>query len=304
MKQNSAKDPSTLASLHPTQAREQHYRSYHNSMRMHGSHYMALRRPSRVPESGREYTPGDPVNLIDWKAYARTDQLIVREVRDEASSRIVIGIDLSETMQWPLADLTRTQVPSKAEIATRVGLNLAHLHLRMGDLVELWLFDDGSQEKPKYRAKPRSPSDIVSIFERVRSQGFSVADMKTDFNEHIYQSKKSNIAIFIGDGLGAADYCHFLAPGVRSVMFHLLSSMEIDLNWIEDDTSYFDEGLNKREYQGSVLKHGQGYQTQLRKWMGKVEGKLRKQGSTWMQITDRTGIAAYLDLLTQCQVAG
>ena len=174
----------------------------------------------------------------------------------------------------------------------------------MGDLVEIWLFDDGNDEKPKYRAKPRSPSDIVSIFERVRSQGFSAAEMKSEFNEHVYQSRKSNIAIFIGDGLGVADYCGFLALGVRSVMFHLLSSMEIDLNWIEDDTSYFDEGLNKREYQGSVLKHGQGYQAQLRAWMGKIEAKLRKQGSTRMQITDRTGIAAYLDLLTECQVAG
>ena len=27
--------------------------------------------------------PGDPVSLVDWKAYARTDRLIVREMYEE-----------------------------------------------------------------------------------------------------------------------------------------------------------------------------------------------------------------------------
>jgi hypothetical protein len=304
MNQSSSRDPSTLSSLHPAQAKEQHYRSFHNSMRMHGSHYMALRRPSRVPESGREYTPGDPVNLIDWKAYARTDALLIREVRDEASSRIVIGIDVSETMNWPDTDTSKNGVPTKSEIAMRVGLNLAHVHLRMGDLVEIWLFTEGKDKLPRYRSKPRSPSDVVSIFERVRTRSFSVGELISEFNDHIFQNRSCDVAIFVGDGLGAADFYEFLGSGSRSVMFHLLSSMELDLKWIESDTSYFDEGVNKREYQGSVLRHGDGYNHQLQAWMKKIAKNLRKQGTTWMQITDRTGIAAYLDLLTECQVAG
>lgn len=304
MNQSSSRDPSTLASLHPAQTKEQHYRSFHNSIRMHGSHYMALRRPSRVPESGREYTPGDPINLIDWKAYARTDSLLIREVRDEASSRIVIGIDLSETMKWPGAEAATTNVPSKSEIAIRVGLNLAHIHLRMGDLVEVWLFTEDSTRLPKFRYAPRSPSDVISIFERVRAHSFAISELVAEFSDHIYQRRNCDVAMFIGDGLGMADFCSFIESGSRSVMFHLLSSMEIDLGWIEDDTSYFDEGMNKREYQGSVLRQGEGYNRQLQTWIQKLEKKLRKQGSNRLQITDRTGIASYLDLLTECQTAG
>lgn len=303
MKQSSARDPSTLASLHPAQAKEHHYRSFHNSVRMHGSHYMALRRPSRVPESGREYMPGDPVNLIDWKAYARTDQLIIREVRDEASSRILIGIDVSETMQWPDRDVliaAGSQVPTKAEIALRVGFNLAHLHLKMGDIVELWLFT-GAGKLPMLRAKPRSASDVVSVFERIRAGGFSVEEMKTDFSDQAFQEKSSDVAIFVGDGLGDADFTQFLASGNRAYMWHLLSSLETDLSWTQDATSYFDEGVNKREYQGNVLKHGDGYSRQLRDWMGRIDKKLKQQGAVRFAISDRTGIAVYMDMLQECQ---
>lgn len=265
---------------------------------------MALRRPSRVPESGREYMPGDPINLIDWKAYARTDELLIREVRDEASSRIVIGIDISETMQWPDSETARVAdapVPQKIEIAFRVALNIAHIHLRMGDLVELWLFTDSDGKVPKYKAQPRSPSDVVSLFERCRLGNFSPIEIISEFRDQPFQDKPCNVAVFVGDGLGGADFAAFLACGQRGVMWHLLSSLEIDLTWIEDDTSYFDEGFNKREYQGNVLKHGDGYGQQLKAWMKRIDTKLKKQGAVRFQISDRTGIAVYMDMLTECQ---
>ena len=95
-------DPSTLAALHPSQPMDVHFRRFKNAQRIHGSHLMNLRAPSRTPESTRLYAPGDPINLIDWKAFARTDQLILREVRDEASARVAVCVDLTETMRWPV----------------------------------------------------------------------------------------------------------------------------------------------------------------------------------------------------------
>ena len=86
---------------------------------------MNLRQPSRNPESSRLYVPGDPINMIDWKAYARTDQLILREVRDEASARVAVCVDLSETMRWPVDNVPGAdRVASKAEVAIRVPLTL------------------------------------------------------------------------------------------------------------------------------------------------------------------------------------
>jgi len=86
MQHGTVHDPSTLSSLHPSETREVHHKAYKNSIRMHGSHLMALSKPARAPEACRKYVHGDPVNLIDWKAFARTDQLMVREIRDEASA--------------------------------------------------------------------------------------------------------------------------------------------------------------------------------------------------------------------------
>ena len=90
MSNSAGQDPSTLSSLHPTMGMEQHYSSYKNAPRVWGSHYLALKQPHRMPESTRKYVPGDPVRLIDWKAFARTDQLLIREIRDEASARVLL----------------------------------------------------------------------------------------------------------------------------------------------------------------------------------------------------------------------
>ena len=140
-----ASDTSGLAALMPSHQLEVHFRRMKSSQRLVGSWMMALRRPSRTPESSRLYVKGDPVNLIDWKAYARTDQLIIREQRDEASARIVIGIESTASMAWPTPDVSAALLkrgsrvpPTKIEVAVRMALNLAWIHLRQGDLVELW----------------------------------------------------------------------------------------------------------------------------------------------------------------------
>jgi uncharacterized protein (DUF58 family) len=45
--------------------------------------------------SQREYVPGDDLRRINWKASARTSELIVREVAKEGLSRCTVAVDLS-----------------------------------------------------------------------------------------------------------------------------------------------------------------------------------------------------------------
>lgn len=286
-------DPSTLSSLHPSQPKELHYRGAKNSTRLHGSHFMTLRRPSKMPESGREYVAGDPVNLIDWKAYARSDKLIIREIRDEATARILIGLDLSETMHWPV-ERYKDQMPvTKAEVATRVALNLAHVHLRMGDLVEIWAVTDPKTRVPSLVAKPRSPSDVVTGFNRIHQAGFAVDAISQEFGPAEPDERPRDCAFWVGDTLSNADFGQFLKRGKRSFLLHVLSSLELDIAWIDGDTSYFDEGMGKKEYQGQVLRHRDNYQKHLAAWRGKLERRMHKAGGEYLTVSDATKVAQY-----------
>ena len=46
----------------------------------------------------RRYEPGDDVRHIDWRALARTDQLMVRQYREETQPRIDLVVDASRSM--------------------------------------------------------------------------------------------------------------------------------------------------------------------------------------------------------------
>jgi uncharacterized protein (DUF58 family) len=47
----------------------------------------------------RSYVAGDDVRHLDWRAYARTDQLLVRQWREEVLARCEILLDVSRSME-------------------------------------------------------------------------------------------------------------------------------------------------------------------------------------------------------------
>lgn len=49
----------------------------------------------------RAYAPGDDVRHVDWRALARTDQLMVRLWREEVLPRVEIVVDVSRSMSVP-----------------------------------------------------------------------------------------------------------------------------------------------------------------------------------------------------------
>lgn len=303
MTQAHGRDPSTLAALHPTQQREVHYRSYRSSVRLHGSHYMTLRRASRMPESSRDYRPGDPIGLIDWKAYARTDQLIIREIRDEATARVRVVLDQTPTMLWPTPDVPSPVPlpPQKAEVAVRVALHVAYMHLKMGDLVEVRLVSEDEAKKGTKTVvqsnvlKPRSPVDLVSAFERMSLGQFGQEAVRHEFKPDTNEPRPADCVFWIGDALGPNKHMQALALGRRQVLVHVLSSLERAIDWVEGDTSYFDEGasahLHRKEYQGQVLRHRENYVRHLAAWQGRLAKELMGTGGVYLPVTDRTAIA-------------
>lgn len=293
-------DPSTLASLKPDQVFEEHYRGYRNSMRLHGSHFMALRRPSRMPENAREYTPGDPVNRIDWKAYARTDQLIIREIRDEAAVSILIVVDLSETMRWPRPGEPLKEVPcAKAEVALRVAMNLAHVHLRLGDFVEIWAVCDGKMPRPNRVLKPRTLADVSLAFGRLLAKRFSEEACMQEFSPRVFDDQKRDVVFWVGDTLSEAAFGPVLGQGRRSFLWHVLSSLEEKVDWVDADTSYFDSGSVRKEYQGTVLRYRDNYKRHLDAWKQKLATRQRRRMGEYMLIADDTSIRAYHDALME-----
>ena len=83
----------------------------------------------------RIYAPGDDIRLIDWKVYARTDNLYLKVHEEEKNLTVHIIIDRSASMDFgkPI---------SKFDYASMIGVGFAYLAMRENEKFQFSTFAD------------------------------------------------------------------------------------------------------------------------------------------------------------------
>lgn len=84
----------------------------------------------------RAYAPGDDLRHLDWSAYARSGQLVIRRHRKEVSPRIEVLFDASASMAVD---------PAKTALAATLAALCAGLAERDGGRPRLWGLTDTAQ---------------------------------------------------------------------------------------------------------------------------------------------------------------
>lgn len=87
----------------------------------------------------RQYAAGDDLRHLDWKVFARTDKLYLKQYQKETNLNLVLVIDASGSMGY-------TSLPGgwrKYDYAASLAAALAYLALGQRDRVNLVLFADG-----------------------------------------------------------------------------------------------------------------------------------------------------------------
>lgn len=79
----------------------------------------------------RQYEPGDPLNHIDWKLFARSDRYFVREAERESEITMWLVLDASASMQQ--RNDTQPDSWSKFEYAQHLVATLAYIGQQQGD---------------------------------------------------------------------------------------------------------------------------------------------------------------------------
>lgn len=74
----------------------------------------------------RKYTPGDDTRLVDWRVYARTEELYVKQYEAERNLTVHILLDASTSMDFG-GDRAARATPHKFEYAAKLGLGFAAL---------------------------------------------------------------------------------------------------------------------------------------------------------------------------------
>lgn len=103
-------------------------------------------------DSLREYVEGDDVRSIDWRATARTSDVMVRTWRPERDRHVFIVLDCGRTSAGRVGDAPRL------DAAIESTLLLTALATRAGDQVDVLAWD----RRPQGTVQGRSGSDLMA----------------------------------------------------------------------------------------------------------------------------------------------
>jgi len=140
----------------------------------------------------RKYVFGDQFRLIDWKASARTQKLIVREFESERDVTVMILVDSSNSMAGGAIENT------KFEYAIRSCMLLTKVALTRRDNVGIFSFSD---KKNLQFLKPGSGEDhfyqVLDFVARIKPQGKSRIVEAMDY--FIRRFQKRSLIFLISD---------------------------------------------------------------------------------------------------------
>ncbi len=212
----------------------------------------------------RIYAPGDDFRSIDWKVFARTDDLYVKTYEEEKNLIVHIILDYSASMGFG-RDIT------KFDYGAMIGIGFAYLAMKEN---EKFMFSTFSEDLEIFQPK-RGMSQLAAMVQHINSlkpKGYSRIQEAMMHYKKIVGSKAMIVLIsdFLIDIDDVIDAVYHLGAGHEVKIIQVLDPLELNLK-IEGDFKLKDSetGEKLRTYISPRLR--QQYQKMLGEHSAKIE---------------------------------
>ncbi len=210
----------------------------------------------------REYTPGDELRHLDWKAYARSDRHYIKLYEQETNLRATIVIDTSSSMKFA----------GKMDYARHLAACLSYLLASQQDLAGLVAIDDSIQiELPP----GSSPSHLDRLFKALETMD---AGVNTNLTKHLHtlaeRLPRRSLVILISDLWVEPEELtkalqHLRYRKHQAMVLHLLDRNEIDLPYdrqitMKDLETGEELQIDPADLRETYKKQVEAYMTQIR----------------------------------------
>ena len=189
----------------------------------------------------RQYNSGESTKNIDWRLYARTDKLYVKQFQEETNLRCQLLIDHSSSMLFPREGQGDFEHPNKLTFALLASAVLIELLYRQRDAFGLSLLSSGIDSFVPPRSNEAHRQHIFGLLERQ----LSVSDQQpTDICNAIHltaeQLHRRSLVVLFTDALLPSDQWDSFLDALRHlrhnkhevVLFHTLhKSKELSLDY-------------------------------------------------------------------------
>ncbi|MGP0064038.1 MAG: DUF58 domain-containing protein [Isosphaeraceae bacterium] len=158
----------------------------------------------------REYTPGDDLRRLDWRAFARSDRHYIKQYEEESNVRITFVVDASASMKY------RGSVPlSKFDYGSTLVVSLAMLLARQQDPVGLVLFDEAATTVLPPSATQSQVVVMAGLLERC--QPARKTDLGGLLRSLTGQLRRRSLLVIVSDLLTDLDAVY---DGLNRLRFH------------------------------------------------------------------------------------
>jgi uncharacterized protein (DUF58 family) len=143
--------------------------------------------------SHRAYAPGDDLRYLDWNAYGRLDQRVVKTFRAEREAPVHLFIDTSASMGVPAAD-------AKLEFAAALAAGLAYVALRHNNPVRAVALGSttGAHVSPLVRHVQRVP-ELFAFLDAVEARG--PTQLHAGIRAYLQTNRLPGLCIILSDFL-------------------------------------------------------------------------------------------------------
>ena len=137
----------------------------------------------------RNYTPGDDFRYIDWNAFARLDELLLKLYEEREDLHIYFLVDVSQSM-------TYGELP-KLIYAKRVAAALAYIGLSNLDRIGITAFNTTDMNRlPTERGKAKIFT-VLNFLDQINGTGET--DLEHAFQNFVHQTKRRGLVVLISD---------------------------------------------------------------------------------------------------------
>ncbi len=177
-------------------------------------------------EEHREYSPGDEIRRIDWKALGKFDRYFIKEYEDETNLRAYLLLDTSGSMDYASDGIT------KFDYGCTLTASLAYLILRQQDAAGLVTFSDHIEAFIPPKAKRDYLLQILHALENRGPAGET--NVGKILEEIAGQIKRRGLVVLVSDLLDEPEKILkglrlFRFKGNDVIVFHLLDPAELNL---------------------------------------------------------------------------
>jgi uncharacterized protein (DUF58 family) len=246
----------------------------------------------------KEYSPGDELRHVDWKAYAKLDRIYVKQFEQESQLTIYLVLDASASMTFAGGGL------SKLEYG---GLSLAALaYLAIQQQDKVGLITSGDRKIETYvppRARTNHLHDLLGVLDTVMARGGAGDEAPADALIRIAELSRRRRALIVlasdlfdPDDRTLAALAQLRAQRHDVSVLHVLAPHELEFPY--DGLTQFESLENDHKLLVNPSAVKREYHARMGEFLARCRGMLASAGVDYHQVsTDRALERTLLDLL-------